>query len=938
VRSFLSRLHSTLQLERTFAVPVGRLAAYIEMRNARNGPASSFAVSMLDATRPQAPLEALRRFFGYDEFRPGQEEIIRTAIAGDDTLVVMPTGGGKSLCYQIPAIILEGVTIVVSPLIALMKDQVDTLERKGIRATTINSTLEFAELRQRMTDIRYGLYRLVYVAPERFESQTFLELMREVPIALFAVDEAHCISEWGHDFRPSYLKIAAAIEELGRPPVIALTATATPYVQQDVIQQLGLRDPKRFVRGFDRPNLSYRVLESSDKDADLREIMAGEMRRDGATIIYCGTRRAVESVGTMLHAEGLPVSVYHAGMHDDYRRAAQESFIDGRAKIIVATNAFGMGIDKADVRHVIHYDMPGSIEAYYQEAGRAGRDGRPSDCTLLFNGRDRRLQEFFIRSSFPDRSEIDAVYSALWDALHVAVGSRYEGVFVPDERDIVGRARIHGATLNGALAILEKNGIVRKLRAERIGMVRFLASSREIQEYYQRTRDEERKKTIVALLRTLGGAALTHETFINPVEVAARHGLTVDAFERSMRALVMAGIFRYTPPTPGTGYQLLQERLDPRRVRIDDKAIEIGRSRALMKLDTIERYVNERGCRRDFILEYFCAEHAEANCGRCDNCRRAPVERADEPALRPHVKRAAEQLMAAVAELGGRFGKMTVVDLLRGVRTATTTQFSLDRYRRFGELREVDRVELARIADDLCAAGLLERTTSLKPLLRMTPAGRAAIAHLSLERFVLPVQPQETSENPTILALLRTQREQIARQEGLAPASVCGDQLLTRISNELPTNRSRFLAIDGASEDVYRRCGAQFVACIEAALVEQQWTEEGGEIPDRLRRTWMLLSDGCTMEEIARRSALQPATVSSHIEELIRSGVDVDVRRLVPEELVASVGRELERAPRATLRELRASLGGAVGYPELRIAVAHARAAAGGTTDDIPTD
>jgi ATP-dependent DNA helicase RecQ len=888
---------------------------------------------MLDATRPQSPLEALRKFFGYDAFRPGQEEIIRTAIAGEDTLVVMPTGGGKSLCYQIPAIILDGVTIVVSPLIALMKDQVDALERRGVRATTINSTLDFSQLRQRMTDIRYGLYRLVYVAPERFESSAFLDLMREVPISLFAIDEAHCISEWGHDFRPSYLKIVDAIEALGRPPVIALTATATPYVQQDIIQQTGLRDPKRFVRGFDRPNLSYNALESNDKDADLRRIMTGEMRRDGAAIVYCGTRRAVESVGTMLHAEGLPISVYHAGMRDEHRRAAQEAFADGRAKIIVATNAFGMGIDKADVRHVVHYDMPGSIEAYYQEAGRAGRDGLPSDCTLLFNGRDRRLQEFFIRSSFPDRSEIEAVYGALWESLRIALGSRYEGVFVPDERDIVGRARIHAATLNGALAILEKNGIVRKVRAERIGMVRFLASGGEIQQYYERTRDEERKKTIVALLRTLGGAALTQETFINPTEVAARHGLTLDAFERSMRALVMAGIFRYTPPTPGTGYQFLHERMEPRRLRIDDKALEIGRSRALMKLDAMERYVSGGGCRRDFILEYFCAEHEESGCGRCDTCRRAPSGETAERAIRPQVRRAAEQLMAAVAELGGRFGKMTVVDVLRGVRGTTATQFGLDAYRRFGELREIERAELARIADELCAAGLLERTASLKPILRITAAGRKAIASLPLERFIPPAHTLETSENPEMLEQLRLERERIARREGVAPHSVCSDAALVRIANELPTSRGRFMGIDGVTEETYRLCGAQLIALIESSLVEQQWSEDGGDVPDRLRRTWMLLADGCTMEEIAHRSALQPSTVSSHIEELIRFGVEVDVRRLVPEDLVTSVRRALGRAPRATLREIRASLGSAVGYPELRVAVAHARMLAASGAD-----
>ena len=400
---------------------------------------------MLNHAHPNTPLEVLQRYFGYREFRPGQEEIIRSALSRHDTLVVMPTGGGKSLCYQVPALLLGGVTIVISPLIALMKDQVDALARAGIRATTINSTLDFATVRQRMTDIRYGMYRLVYVAPERFESPTFLEMIKDIEISLFAVDEAHCISEWGHDFRPSYIRLREAAESLGRPPIIALTATATPFVQEDVINQLGLVDPKRFVRGFDRPNLSYSARYAADKDGELRDIMRREMERDGAVVIYCGTRKNVEAVGMMLHAERLPVTIYHAGMLDDDRRAAQDAFIEGRVKAIVATNAFGMGIDKANVRHVIHYDMPGSIEAYYQEAGRAGRDGLPSSCTLLYGPRDRRLQEFFIRSSFPERDQLESLYEAMWDLLHIGVGNRYEGVFVPDERELAARSRIHPA-------------------------------------------------------------------------------------------------------------------------------------------------------------------------------------------------------------------------------------------------------------------------------------------------------------------------------------------------------------------------------------------------------------------------------------------------------------------------------------------------------------
>jgi ATP-dependent DNA helicase RecQ len=292
--------------------------------------------------------------------------------------------------------------------------------------------------------------------------------------------------------------------------------------------------------------------------------------------------------------------------------------------------------------------------------------------------------------------------------------------------------------------------------------------------------------------------------------------------------------------------------------------------------------------------------------------------------------------MAAVAELGGRFGKMTIVDLLRGTRTQTVGQFSLDQYRRFGELREIERADLARIADDLCAAGLLERTSTLKPLLRVTAAGRAAIAHLSLERHAPVERAPDACDNPAILELLRTERDRIARQDRIAATLVCGEAQLVRVANELPTSRSRFMAIEGVTEEIYQRCGAPFIGIIERALAEQQWSEEGGDVPDRLRRTWMLLADGCTIEEIARRSALQPSTVSSHIEELIRSGVEVDALRLVPGELLESVRRELTRAPHATLRELRATLGGGIGYPELRIAAAHARAAAG--LDGIAAD
>ncbi|MEO5931672.1 MAG: RecQ family ATP-dependent DNA helicase [Candidatus Kapaibacterium sp.] len=893
---------------------------------------------MLEQARPTTPLEALQQFFGYRDFRPGQEEIIRSVLARRDTMVVMPTGGGKSLCYQVPALLLKGVTIVVSPLIALMKDQVDALARCGVKATTINSTLDFATVRQRMTDIRYGLYTLVYVAPERFASQTFIDMIKDVEIALFAVDEAHCISEWGHDFRPSYMKLREAAEMLGRPPVIALTATATPYVQEDIIIQLGLHDPRRFVRGFDRPNLSYHARFSSDKDADLRDIMKRQVTSDGVSVIYCGTRRNVESVGMMLHAERLPVTIYHAGMPDNDRRTAQELFANGQVKAIVATNAFGMGIDKADVRHVIHYDMPGSIEAYYQEAGRAGRDGKPGDCTLLHGPRDRRLQEFFIRSSFPEREQIEALYETLWDMVHVGIGNRYEGVFVPDEKELAARSKIHPAGLASTIGVLEKNEVLRKIKAERLGAVRFLAGSAEVQEYYRRTRDPDRQKAILALLRTLGGAALGQQTLFNPEEVATKHGLTAEAFERSMRALMLGGLLSYTPPTPGTGYQFLQERLPSRNIGIDERSIEQSRDRALLKLDAVERYIRSVGCRRDFILEYFCADKETESCGRCDNCsspaapataggKPGDAARAGATVPRPQVTRAIELLLAAALELDGRFGKMTLVDILRGSRNATIDRFGLEGYHRAGELRGMERSELARIAEALLDEHLLESSASLKPTIRITDEGRKAIRHLTIKKFTPVWREAETSNNPDLLHDLRAARDRLARREEINPALICPEALLVRISNELPTNRGSMLAIEEMTGDIYEACGPAFMAIIQGTLDEDQRIADGepNNLPDRLRRTHMLLREGYSLEEIARRSALQPSTVSGHIEELIKLKMDLNIDRFVEPGIIRSTREQLARIPNATLRELRALLGGAVEYPELRIAAAWIR-------------
>ena len=402
----------------------------------------------------------MRGTFGLDEFRPGQEAVIGSIVAGRDTIAVMPTGAGKSLCYQLPALHLPGITLVVSPLIALMKDQTDKLRALGVRARQVNSAIDPSELSDALEAIHKGDVEFVFATPERLEDPVFIRLLRQHHVDLFVVDEAHCLSEWGHDFRPAFLGLGAVVKAVGSPPVLALTATATDRVLDDISSQLGLRDPATFNLGIYRPNLQYQVRRTASETAKAQNLVELLRTLEGHGIIYCATVKNCEAVARILEGEGITADKYHGRMGAARRREVQDRFMADDLKAIVATNAFGMGIDKPDIRFVVHYDMPGSLESYYQESGRAGRDAAAASCILLYRLEDRRTHQYFMGGRYPNAEDIIAIRDAL-----VALNGATEAI--PLAALQAHAANTATSRARSVLTVMKEAGIVRELRGSR---------------------------------------------------------------------------------------------------------------------------------------------------------------------------------------------------------------------------------------------------------------------------------------------------------------------------------------------------------------------------------------------------------------------------------------------------------------------------------------
>ena len=666
--------------------------------------------------------------FGLSQFRPGQKLVIEAIFAGRDTLCIMPTGGGKSLCYQLPAIAREGVTIVISPLIALMKDQVDALTEIDIPATLINSTVSADEQQARIGGMIRGDYKLIYIAPERLRSSSFMRAVQKTKIQLLAIDEAHCISQWGHDFRPDYARLGRFRERIGNPQTVALTATATKLVQEDIATVLRLENPSRFVTGFARDNLSIGVASpkaNSEKDQRLLDFLKSYQ---GCGIIYASTRKNCEHLVELLEDQiDREIAFYHAGLASEVRRKVQERFMSGETQIIVATNAFGMGIDKADLRFVVHYNLPGSIEAYYQEAGRAGRDGLPSDCLLLYSFQDKFIQEFFIENAYPSRDAIRQVYNYLCS--------------IPDDpieltlQEVKEELGLQLGTTGIATCenLLEKAGAIERLDSrQNAAGIRIDSDMPTLIDFLPREASAQRH--VLKGLEKIVGELRGERVMFQPNWLAQQLDMEWTAVNRAIRKIVSLPMIDYVPPFRGRAIHVIDRKKRFSELDIDFGELARRQKAEHEKLESVIRFATTRRCRQLEILEYF-GDADRRRCGICDNCKRQKskgqqnisAESFGDPEACLY---AVQVALSGTARTHGRFGKTIIAQMLSGSTSKKIKQFGLSRLSTFGLLKILRQSDVVALMDFLIEQGYISQSenTKFRPTVAISNAGKVLIS------------------------------------------------------------------------------------------------------------------------------------------------------------------------------------------------------------------
>lgn len=564
-----------------------------------------------------SPVDVLREHWGYDSFRPKQEEIVRAALDGKDVLAILPTGGGKSICFQVPALMSQGIAIVVTPLIALMKDQVQNLNDRGIKALCVNAGMNGREVELALNNAAYGDFKFLYVSPERLSTRLFQNYLAQMNVSYIVVDEAHCISQWGYDFRPDYLQIGK-LRELVDAPVIALTATATPKVAEDIMTRLGFEERCLIKSGFERPNLSYIVRQCEDKLGQLLNICGSVA---GTGIVYVRSRAKTEELAAFLNANGISASFYHAVLGPDSRADRQEQWKKDKIRVMVCTNAFGMGIDKPDVRFVVHFDVPDGPEAYFQEAGRGGRDGKRSFAVLLWNNTDIRRLRQLATVSFPSLEYIEDIYHKVHAFYEIPYDTGVGRQIKFDLDAFCRHYRLQRQTAYYAIVYIERTG--HWTLSEDVDISTKLQITAERNELYDMQFEDSRMAVLLELLMRRYTGIFSYPVPVDEEYIASRVGVQVPMLRQLLYKLSLEHVLKYIPCDHATVLFLHHDRLRPKNLNLDPERYELLKNSSMTRMQKMIDYVSEGDvCRSSFLLEYFGQKDSN-DCGTCDICRSA---------------------------------------------------------------------------------------------------------------------------------------------------------------------------------------------------------------------------------------------------------------------------------------------------------------------------
>lgn len=613
--------------------------------------------------------QILKKHWGYDQFRPLQEDIILSVMENRDTMALLPTGGGKSICFQVPAMAKDGLCIVVSPLIALMKDQVMNLKKKGIKAAALFSGMSHKEI---MNAIDNSLFdkdlKFLYVSPERLKTDLFRTNLQRMKVAMIAVDEAHCISQWGYDFRPPYLEIAEIRQFFPKAPVLALTATATPEVVKDIQEKLKFKKENVFQKSFKRDNLTYFVVKEQDKNGRMLRII---QRYPGTGIVYVRNRRKTQETAEFLRRNGISADFYHAGLDSAERDRKQQEWMDGKTRIIVSTNAFGMGIDKPDVRFVIHIDIPDTLEGYFQEAGRGGRDLKPSVAIMLYDDSDLRELRRNFKLTFPPMEFIEMVYNKLCSHFQIAVGSGQDSSFPIDVGEFAMNQKLNPLEVYNAIKLIEKTGYL-SLDDERYEPARllFLMTREDFDLYKNNPNYLQEEEFIKLLLRSYSGV-FSNYTIINEKEIAQRAGIPVNQAVAKLHNLKKLGFIDYQPATSLPHLNFIFDRIEAKYLFYDPAFYKKRKEIAEKRLQSVENYVlSDSKCRSQLLLAYFGETNSEP-CGDCDICRQKKQKQLSQKEFDAIAKAVSNcysnncGIKQIVTQLGAQFEEEKIVNVVR---------------------------------------------------------------------------------------------------------------------------------------------------------------------------------------------------------------------------------------------------------------------------------